>query len=354
MDDVYDALVIGAGQAGLAAGYHLKRAGLTFTILEAGPRPAGSWPRYYDSLTLFSPTRYSSLPGLPFPGDPNHYPVRDEVIHYLEAYASHFRLPVVTGTRVERIDRDKGTFAIHTADGSLYQARTVIAATGAFNSPNVPSIPGQEIFKGRVIHSSEYHHPRLYHGDRVVVVGAGNSAVQIAVEVAQEADVTLATRGPVKFRPQRIWGRDIHFWGKWTGLDTLPIGNRLGTCNGGGVLDAGFYQAAVALGRPDQRPMFSRFTENGVVWSDRTSEQVDVVILATGYKPNVSYLRHIGVNDQEPIHHRGGASLDVPGLYYVGLACQRSHASATLRGVGADAHYIVKRLTTYLRHNPLS
>jgi putative flavoprotein involved in K+ transport len=345
MSDVYDAVVIGAGQAGLATGYQLQRAGRSFVALEAGPQPVGSWPQYYDSLKLFSPARYSSLPGLSFPGDPERYPTRDEVAAYLMRYAAHFNLPVHLNTRVQQVLRDGQVLEVTTTDGRSYRTHSVIAATGSFHRPFIPEVAGREDFQGRVVHSFQYRSPESFQGQRVVVVGAGNSAVQIAVELANTAKVTLATREPVKFKPQVILGKDIHFWARLTGLDTLPLGYWKQVGKAVGVLDTGIYQAALAAGKPDTRPMFTHFTVNGVVWADGSEEAVDAVVFATGYRPGVAYLSGLGALDEagRPLQ-RGGVSLNVPGLYYVGLSGQRSIASATLRGVGADAAHILSHL----------
>jgi putative flavoprotein involved in K+ transport len=346
---VLDALVVGAGQAGLAAGYHLKRAGLSFEILEAGGAPGGSWPGYYDSLTLFSPARYSGLPGMPFPGSPDRYPTRDEVVGYLRDYAEALGLPVLAGKRVLRAERDAGRpagvgFRLLTDDGGEHRARTLIAATGSFARPHRPRFPGQEAFRGRILHVAEYRIPEPFRGKRVVVVGAGNSAVQIARELAAVAETTLATRTPIRFMPQVVLGRDLHYWLSVTGLDRLPLGLLFDVSEPGGVVDGGTYAAAVRSGRPDRRPLFSRFTESGVVWDDGREEPVDAVLLATGYGPNLRYLRPLGVlrSDGHP-DQRGGVSRAVPGLYFVGISFQTSFASATLRGVGFDAKLIVAR-----------
>jgi putative flavoprotein involved in K+ transport len=345
----YDVLVIGGGQAGLAAGYHLQRAGLTFAILEGAPEAGGSWPHYYDSLRLFSSVGRSSLPGLPFPGDPRHYPARDEVVTYLQQYVRHFQLPLFTSTYVERVERTDAGFRVLATGGTVYQARGVIAATGAFHQPYTPQRPGQGYFQGQVLHAAAYRHPMPFVGQRVVVVGAGNSAIQIGVELARVAHVTLATRAPIRFRRQQIFGRDVHHWAWLLGLDRLPLGP--GAAHAAtGVLDAGVYQAAVAAGQPDRRPMFTYFTAAGVVWEDRTEEPVDTVIYATGYRPSLGYLADLGALDADgqPVHRRG-ISVVVPGLAYVGLSNQWTYASATLRGVGPDAGYVVQHLRQHLR-----
>ena len=343
--DVLDALVVGAGQAGLAAGYHLKRAGLSFEILEARGEPGGSWPGFYDRLKLFSPARYSGLPGMPFPGSPDRYPARDEVVGYLRGYAEAFGLPVLAGKRVLRAERDTGAgFRLQTDDGGEYRARTLISATGSFARPHHPQFPGQEAFRGRILHAAEYRNPGPFRGKRVVVVGAGNSAVQIAHELAGVAETTLATRAPIRFMPQVVLGRDLHFWLSVSGLDRLPLGRLFDVSEPGGVVDDGIYAAAVRSGRPDRRPLFSRFTESGVVWDDGREEPVDAVLLATGYGPNLGYLGPLGAlqADGRP-DQRGGVSRAVPGLYFVGLPFQTSFASATLRGVGFDAELVVAR-----------
>lgn len=353
-NSICDAVVIGAGQAGLAAGYHLQRAGLRFAIVDAAPQAGGSWPAYYESLRLFSPARFSSLPGLAFPGDPDRYPSRDETTQYLRAYAAHFRLPVVGNTRVDSVSRAGDVFTVRSTDGRGFKARNVIAASGAFHCPALPQLPGQDIFQGTVLHSFAYQSPEAFAGQRVVVMGAANSAVQIGVELARTARVTLARRRPPNLLRQRLWGRDVHFWWWLLGLDTSTprslrgrIFKRLSTGPGPAVLDAGAYGAELDAGRPSQKPVFTHFTRSGVVWPDGTHEPVDSVIFATGYAHNFNYLQSLGALDQKgrAMQHEG-VSTRVKGLYFVGLSYQRTFASATLRGVGPDAALVVGQLLT--------
>lgn len=145
-----DVLVIGAGQAGFATAYHLHGHGLRFQVLEAGQRPVGSWPQHYASLKLFSPARHASLPGWPFPGDPERYPARDEVVAYLEAYAAQFQFPIVANAEVKQVLPDGEGFRVLTEGGQTFFARAVVAATGTFRRPFVPVIPGAEVFHGQV------------------------------------------------------------------------------------------------------------------------------------------------------------------------------------------------------------
>jgi putative flavoprotein involved in K+ transport len=313
-------------------------------VLEAGPEPVGSWPLYYDSLRLFSPARYSELPGRRFGGDRDRYPTRDELANYLRAYAADLEADIRCGERVERITLADGGLRVDSATGLTVQSGLVIAATGSFRSPYRPALPGLDGFAGTQIHACEYRAPDAFTGRRVLVIGGGNTAVQIAAELAAVAHVTLTTRSPLKFNPQRPLGRDLHWWLARSGLDTAPIGHWLrGRTTP--VLDDGRYRAAIAAGRPDHRPLFDRLDGRDVVWADGRREPVDAVILATGYRPHLPYLVGTGAltADGEPLH-RAGVSITMNGLGYVGLEYQRSIASATVRGGARDAAHVIRRL----------
>ncbi|WP_027946806.1 flavin-containing monooxygenase [Amycolatopsis taiwanensis] len=344
MTDV-DALVIGGGQSGLAAAHALRRAGRVPVVLETGPEPVGSWSSYYDSLTLFSPARYSALPGMAFPGDPWHYPHRDEVIDYLRRYAKNLDAEIRTGHRVERIRRDGKRFVADVHNGETVGAPVVIAATGAFGRPYRPNLPGLDSFTGTVLHAADYREPTGFAGQRIVVVGAANSAVQIGAELAGHARVTLAARHPIKFAPQLILGRDVHFWSVASGFDHLPIGHLMRNPPHMPVNDDGRYRRAINAGNPDQRRMFTAIEGSRLTWPDGTREHVDTIVLATGYRPELSYLDSTGALGGNGLaYQKRGLSTTVPGLGYVGLEWQRSFASATLRGVGRDARYVAARL----------
>lgn len=338
-------LIIGGGQSGLAAARTVRDAGHNPIILEAGATPVGSWGRYYDSLTLFSPARYSNFPNYPFPADPDHYPHRDEVTAYLQGYADWLSIPIHTNQHVTTITTDTGGYLISTASGDTYRADGVVAATGSFGNPYLPELPGRNTFTGTVRHSAEYRDPEPLTGQRVVVVGAGNSAIQIAYELADVATVTLAVRSPLQLVPQIRAGKDMHFWLKTLGLDLLPPAALTRLFHGTLVFDTGIYQTALDTGVLDQRPMFTAFTPDGVTWADQTSETVDTVIFATGYRPHLPYLQELGALDPNgrPQHNKG-LSTTHPRLAYLGIEFQRSFSSNTLRGVHRDAHFILHRL----------
>ncbi len=346
-------LIIGGGQSGLAAAHTLESAGVRAIVLEAGDRPAGSWPDYYESLTLFSPAEYSSLPGLAFPGDPEHYPTRDETISYLERYAAHLRTEIRTNTRVETIEKDGRGFLVHTNAGPPVKAAGIVAATGSFSKPHLPVLPGHTTFTGDVRHVAGYREPKAYSGQRVVVVGGGNSAIQVAHELAEHAHVTLATLQPVEFLAQRRDGHDIHYWTATTGFDRLPPEWLVQLVSGPLVSDDGNYSNALRTGVYDRRPMFTAFDRERIVWADGSAEHVDAVLFATGYRPSFDYLQDLGALDERRMpQHAGGISTTHPGLVYLGIEFQRSFSSNTLRGVGDDAVYVIPPLIAYASNAP--
>ena len=345
--------VVGAGQSGLAAARALNRLNVPVVVLEAGDRPAGSWPHYYDSLRLFSPAAFSSMPGSPFPGDPDRYPARDEVADYLERFAAALPVEIRTNTRVATVRGEDREFVVVTDDGWEFPAAGIVAASGSFSNPYRPVFPGQTSFTGRLLHVAEYRNPLPYTGMRVIVVGAGDSAAQVANELAPIADVTLAVRHPLRFIPQRIAGQDVHYWLRETGFDSLPAAwlHKIG--GGSLITDSVGFQQTLADGLVDVRPMFTALDGDEVVWSDDERERVDAIVLATGYRPSLGYLSELGALDPggAPLHV-GGISTTHLGLVYVGLENQRSFASNTLRGVSADAAAVVAPLVAWVRDAP--
>ncbi|MGW0817055.1 flavin-containing monooxygenase [Streptomyces viridiviolaceus] len=340
-----DLIVIGAGQSGLATAALAPRHGFARTlVLEAADQVGGSWPHYYDSLTLFSPARYSSLPGMRFPGDGDRYPTRDEVVDYLRAYARRLDADIRTSTTVTSVMPRRGAWVVRADDGAEFTAGAVVAATGSFRSPYTPDVPGCEEFAGRSLHAADYRSPEPFTGRRVVVVGGGNSAIQIAAELGAVAETMLASRRPIGWVKQRPLGRDVHWWFKRTGFDIAPLSQLLEKVPVS-VLDDGRYRTALDTHGVERREMFTRLTQDGVVWADGTKEPVDAVIWATGYRLTFPYLNGSGALDADgrPRHHGGIAT--APGLGFAGIEFQRSFSSNTLRGVGRDAAHVLSRLS---------
>ncbi len=345
--------VIGAGQSGLAAARALRDHNVATVVLEARDRPAGSWPSYYDSLKAFSPAGFDSMTGMPFSGDPDRYPTRDEVADYLDSYAAALGVEIHTSTHVATVGRQGREFVVVTADGRRLRAAGIVAASGSFSSPYRPTLPGQDSFTAELLHVADYRSPVPYAGKRVIVVGAGDSAAQVANELAPVAQVTLAVRHPLRFLPQRIGGKDVHYWLRETGFDALPAA-WLNKITGGSVItDSVGFQQTLADGLLDVRPMFNGLDGDQVVWNHDQRERVDTVILATGYRPSLSYLRELGALDSTgaPLH-AGGISTTHLGLVYLGLEFQRSFASNTLRGVSADADAVIAPLAAWIRDAP--
>jgi putative flavoprotein involved in K+ transport len=290
---------------------------------------------------------------MPFPGAPDHYPGRDEVTDYLERYAAQLDVEIQTNTRVESIRQDGKTFLVMTEDGRVLPASGIVAASGSFSNPFRPRFPGDDTFTGELSHVAEYRNPSPYAGRRVVVVGAGDSAAQVANELASVATTSIATRHPVRFIPQRLGGHDIHYWLRETGFDTLPATWLSKITYGSVVTDSVGFRQTLAEGHVDQHPMFVALDGGRVVWSDGQREPVDAIILATGYRPSLPYLSELGALDEyEAPLHVGGVSSTHVGLVYVGLEYQRSYASNTLRGVSEDARAVIAPLVAWIRDAP--
>ncbi|MEU1953413.1 flavin-containing monooxygenase [Nocardia rhamnosiphila] len=341
------AIVIGAGQAGIAAALALQSKGFRPLVLESGADTAGSWPHYYDSLRLFTPARLDALPGRPFPGAPDRYPTRDEVADYLRDCAADITGEVHTGHRVTAVDRDGAGYRVRTAIGADFTAPVLVSATGGFANPYWPRIPALDGYTGEVLHAAHYRAPDRFAGRRVVVVGSGNSAVQIAVELAAVAEVVLTCRTPLRYATTEPIPADSRFWQVLSRAARLPVGRffRSGTIP---VVDTDGYRAAFERGRPEVRPLPTGSAETVLHWADGSSQQADSVILATGYRPALDHLRGLcPVGDTGYPAHRGGLSTTHPGLAFLGLEYQRNILSGTLHGVGRDSHYLARQLARH-------
>ena len=344
-------VVVGAGQSGLAAARVLHELHVPVVVLEASERPVGSWSRYYDSLRLFSPASFSSMPGMAFPGDPDGYPTRDEVADYLQRYAEATPVEIQTNTRVTTVRQEDREYVVATADGRELRAAGIVAASGSFSKPYRPASPRKPPSRDACCTS-----PSTATRLRTGACGSwwlGDSAAQVANELAPVAGVTIAARHPLRFIPQRIAGRDVHYWLRETGFDSLPAAWLAKLGGGSLITDSVGLRQSLAARLLDVRPMFIGLDGDEVVWGDGERERVDAIILATGYRPSLDYLRELGALDLfgEPLHV-GGISTTHPGLVYVGLEYQRSFASNTLRGVSADAAAVAAPLVAWIRDAP--
>ena len=341
-DELLDAVVIGGSQAGLAIAWHLARHHLRFVVLEAGPEIGHAWQSRWDSLTLFTPTQYDALPGRPFPGPPDTYPAKDPVAGYLKAYAAAFDLPVRLNARVTKLSRTAEGFEIRTGDGVL-RARQVVVATGPFQVPFVP--PAAQRLDGSVtqLHSAGYRNPQALPPGPVLVVGGGNSGFQIAEELAatRPVDLSIATRAPML--PQRLGGKDLFWWLTRLGLMRVTAESRLGRRMSGREFIIGSSRRRIRAAGVRFRPAVAGADGRTVRFADGSSLDVEVVIWATGYRPDYSWIRTPGVTRGGQVIHRRGVT-DVPGLYFVGLSWQHTRGSALLGFVNDDAAFLAGRI----------
>ncbi len=339
--------VIGAGQAGLATGYHLQRAGLEpgtdFVLVDAADRPGGAWPSMWSGLRLFSPASFSSLPGWMMPAF-DGYPTREHVVDYLGDYEQRYSLEPLRPHRVEavsRIDEDpRGQLSV-VARGLRVSARLVVSATGTWDQPFWPWYPGAGAFRGRQLHTRGYDRPEELAGQRVVVVGGGNSAAQILAEVSRVADTLWVTSREPRFLPDEVDGRAL-FAAATERVRAQREGRAHSGVGGlGDIVMVASVREARDRGVLSARPVFERLTATGVVWADGTEEPADAVIWCTGFRPALRHLAPLGLRDGSGRVRTSGLagtrSVAEPRLYLVGYGDWTGPASATLLGVGRTA-----------------
>jgi putative flavoprotein involved in K+ transport len=347
----YDVIVIGGGQAGLSTGYHLKQQGLRFLILDANTRVGDAWRNRWDSLRLFSCARHSSLDGLPFPADPHYFPTKNEMADYLEAYAAHFELPVMNGVRVTRLERQGLGFHIEAGERSFESAQVVVAMAN-HQEPRVPEFAEQLDPAIRQLHSKHYKNPSQLHPGAVLLVGAGNSGSEIAMELSKSRQVYMSGRhtGHLPFRIERFLGRILLVWLVLRVMfhRVLTIANPLGRkarvqfqskgapwirVKPSEVAKAGIERTPRVIGTRDGQPLFA----------DGRCVKVPNVIWCTGFRPGFSWIDLDIFDERGWPRHQAGVVTDAPGLYFVGLNFLYAASSEMIHGVGRDAERVVRR-----------
>jgi thioredoxin reductase len=342
--ETVDVAVIGAGQAGLSVGRLLSRSDLSFVILDAEDGPGAAWRHTWDSLRLFSPAFWSSIPGIIMPGGRDYYPIRDEVIDYLATYEERYRLPIERPVRVRAVRRHDERLLVETDQGD-WLARAVVSATGSWRNPVVPDYAGRDLFQGVHLHSACYRSPEPFRGLRVLVVGGGNSGAQILAELSLVGAVTWVTRREPRFLPDDVDGRALfdratrHYEAREAGRDPQASAEALL----GDIVMLPPVKAARERGDLVAVRPFERFTHTGVVWRDGREEPVDTVIWCTGFRPALDHLRPLGVIEPDGrILTVGTRSIHEPRLWLVGYGEWTGYASATLIGVGRTAKVTVE------------
>lgn len=338
----YDALVIGAGPAGLASSRELARAGIRHVVLERGRLAGQTWADLYDSLVLHTAGRLSALPGRPFAKGTPRFPTRRDFVTYLQEYAVAFSVPLRTNSELIDLRRDSNLWRARLASGEELAAPSVVVATGILSNPHSPHLPGRERFCGRVMHSVEYRRPQPFAGQRVLVIGAGNSGADIALELADAGvSVVIAGRSGVSMVPLSIAGIPIHYFG--FALASLPRALRqivapASQRNGCPRMPVVGTRLASALrrGAIQWRATVTDFTATGARCDEGEAIPIDMVILATGYRPAIGFLTNL-VRCGEcgfPERHGRVASANQPDLYFV---VHRYDSRGALYNIGRDA-----------------
>ncbi len=349
--ETIETAIIGGGQAGLAVGYQLKRLGRPFVILDSNARVGDAWRQRWDSLMLFTPARFSALEGMPFPSGHGRFPTKDEMADYLEAYASHFDLPVRTNARVERLFRSGDQFEIWTRDLKL-RARNVVVAMASTQVPRVPAFAAQLNASIVQLHSSDYRNPKQLNDGGVLVVGVGNSGADIAMEVAKTHPTWIAGKetGAIPWRIEPWFARNVMFRllrFQFHHVLTIktPIGRKarpmmmkrstpLVRVKPRDLIDAGVVRVPRIVGVRDGMPV----TEDGIAL------EVANVIWCTGFRPGFSWIELPVLGEMGEPHHEAGVVAAEPGLYFVGLHFLYSLSSETIMGVSRDAGRIARRI----------
>jgi putative flavoprotein involved in K+ transport len=343
-----DVLIIGAGQAGLAMGQQLARRGQRVEIVDAGAEVGGAWRSRWDSLRLFTAARFDSLPGLPFPADPDSYPGKDAVADYLQEYASTFGLPVRLHTPVTALTRNNGGYLAKAGDQEI-EARQVVVATGPFHLPFVPPVADGLDPAVHQLHSTDYRRPAALPSGRTLVVGAANTGCQIAAELAVTRDVDLSVGRRLPTIPQRPLGRDIWWWATLLRLDRVTADTRLGKRLAGRDQNIGAGPRQLAHNRVRLRPRAVTASGKTVRFADGATAEYDVLVWATGFTTDHTWIDVPGLTDEGGrVRHRRGVT-EAPGLYLLGQTWQHTRGSALLGWVGNDAAYLADQIAETAR-----
>jgi putative flavoprotein involved in K+ transport len=348
--ETLNTIVIGGGQAGLAAGFYLSNQGVDFLILDENSRTGDSWRKRWDGLRLFTPSQFNNLPGMPFAKPVNYLPKKDEIADYLEEYASKFNLPIYHNVHVNELIHNEQGYQVST-NSSKYSARNVIIATGPFQVPYMPSFSSQLDLTTLQMHSSAYTNPDQVRANSILVVGAGNSGAEIALELVRAGKhVTLSGRDvgriPANTPLGKIYNGKLIWWfmsnilnvktpiGKKARQVELQHGTPLGRVTRQELATAGIELVPRLSGIQSGKPLL----ENGRILD------VGGVIWATGYRPDYSWVK-LPVFDEYglPCHVRGVVP-SKQGLYFLGLMFQTALNSSLIGGVGADAAYIISHI----------
>jgi cation diffusion facilitator CzcD-associated flavoprotein CzcO len=339
----HDMVIIGGGQMGLALGYYLSRAGADFMILDVEQGPGGAWRHGWELLRLFSPAGYSSLPGwLMPPTSHKGYPTRDDVLDYLARYEARYELPIRRPVQVKAVHPTDDGLEVAT-DRGLLLARRVISATGTWSNPFIPDIPGRDRFRGRQVHSAHYVRWQDFAGQRVLVVGGGNSGAQIMAELAPIADASWVTLADPLFLPDDVDGR-VLFERAVARMKTGPSDTPVGGI--GDIVMVQPVKAARDRGDLETIRPFTALTEIAAVWEDGRETPVDAIIWGTGFRPALEHLAPLGVIEPDGrVLTSNMQSVKEPRVWLAGYGDWVAPGSATLMGAARTARALAAQLS---------
>lgn len=342
----FNTIIVGAGQAGLAMGYYLRNKSNSFILLDNHARVGDSWRFRYDSLKLFTPRSFSALPGMELPGDQAGYPTKDEVADYLEKYAQQFKLPVKLNTKITKVTKHDGYFHIVTNSGEEFLSKNLIVATGPFQKPFIPSFSEEipnEIFQ---VHSASYENPSQLKEGAVLIVGGGNSGMQIATELTStKKDVNISLGKKPKFLPYEVLNKSIFWWFNVLGISKLTVHSKLGQIlKKNDPIIGKEVKPLIKEGKVKIYPRTVGYRDGKIHFDNGKDMQPQNIIWATGFVPDYDWLDISNIFDEKglPFHERGVTK--EPGLFFLGLSWQYRRGSALLLGVGEDAKYLVEKL----------
>jgi thioredoxin reductase len=349
----YDCIIIGGGQSALACAYFFRRTNKKILILDKNNECGGSWSFTWDSLQLFSPAEFNILPGWPMPKTDTEFPKKSDIINYLCAYEKRYDFNIQRGVTVESTFKNGEHFELDSSEG-IYKARTVISATGNYEAPFVPNIPGLNDFQGQQLHSANYRRPKELEGKNILVVGEGNSGAQIIADLYKTSNCYWGVKDEPQFLPPDVDGRVLFdsatqiYQNKKSGVkESVAI-------NLGNIVRLPKVKEAEEDGAFKNYFQIEKFEQNGVVKSNGEIQPIDVIIWCTGFNFNTSHLKPVVEPDKKgEIKLENNHSLDVEGLWLVGYGGWTGFASATIIGVGRTAKSVVKQCDDFLEQQNL-
>jgi putative flavoprotein involved in K+ transport len=348
-----DVLVIGASQAGLAMGYFLKQTDLSFVLVDKGSAVGEVWKKRYDSLVLFTPRAYSSLPGLSLDGDSDGYPTKDGIADYLERYATYFEIPIHLNTEVFHLEKTDFVYRAVTNKGE-YTSNQVVIATGPFQKPFIPPFSqylSNDVFQ---VHTSSYFNPSQLKEGSVLVVGGGNSGAQIAVELSQDREVYLSIGHKLKFFPFRILNKSIFWWFDQLGILKAHVNTKFGRFikKQNDPVFGKELKFLIQQGKVKLKPRTQSIHSDVIHFEDHTQVKVENIVWAIGFYSDYSWIKIPEAldDDGEPVHIRGTSLIS--GLFFLGLPWQYRRGSALIGGVGEDAKFLSNQIVEFAESSP--